>query len=298
MPLLDLRSRRLLGAFLALGLLAVISGDVLRTAAPRPAGGDACGPAISKADGSRWECSFVDEFEGTTLDPDKWTTQDTAVTGFKSELTCYRGADNVTVRAGTLLLAAENEGALLNCDNAYGAFRTPYSGGAVTTRGHFSQAYGRFEVRAQWPSTRLPGLHGAIWMFPLEPTYGPWPASGEIDIAEWWSNAPSAVLPSLHFNGRVPARDTGWGCQVADASEWHVYAAEWEPSEVRFSIDGETCFTTTWTPTPPQVAPQPFDQPFSLILLMGVGPATGPNRVSATTELPATLVIDYAKAWR
>jgi hypothetical protein len=46
------------------------------------------------------------------------------------------------------------------------------------------------------------------------------------------------------------------------------------------------------------VAPQPFDQPFSMILNMGVGPLGGSNPVSSSTKLPATYTVDYAKAWR
>jgi beta-glucanase (GH16 family) len=105
------------------------------------------------------------------------------------------------------------------------------------------------------------------------------------------------VLPSLHFNGRDPRADSGWQCRVADVSSFHTYAAEWSPTEIRFYIDDAMCFSRTWTPVPPQVAPQPFDHPFSMILLMGVGTPSGTNTVSPTTELPATLTVDYAKAW-
>ncbi|WP_188111121.1 glycoside hydrolase family 16 protein [Nocardioides antri] len=285
------RGRRLLAAALVLPALA------LSPASPDVPSDD-CGPLLEKPGGGTWACSFVDEFDEARLDPDKWITQDTARTGFRTGLTCYRGASNVEVRSGTLLLEARHEGAMLNCDNPYGVFRTPYTGGLVGTRGHFSQAYGRFEVRAKWPSSRAPGLHGAFWMFPLSPTYGRWPASGEIDIAEWWSNQPSLVLPSLHFHGRNPRTDTGWDCRVADVSTFHVYAVEWLPTEMRFLIDGETCFVRSWTPAPPLVAPQPFDHPFSMILNLGVGTARGINAVTAATALPSTLTVDYAKAWR
>jgi len=296
---LNQRGRHLLAAVLMLGVLALAAADS-RTGsdAATPAVGDACGPRLAKPGGGFWQCSFVDEFDGGALDTDKWITQDTATTGFRTGLTCYRGASNVAVRAGTLLLEARDEGVTLDCDNRYGAFRTRYTGAVISTRGHFSQTYGRFEVRAKYPAARTPGLHGAFWMFPPNPTYGPWPASGEIDIAEWWSNEPTLVLPSLHFNGRDPRADSGWQCRVTDAGSYHTYAAEWSPTEIRFLIDGSVCFERSWTPTVPQVAPQPFDHPFSMILLMGVGTAAGTNPVSTATTLPATFTVDYAKAWR
>lgn len=299
MPTVTLRGRRVLALGLAFAVLALTAADAHRPPpAPDPAGGDACGPALAKPGGGTWRCTFVDDFDGTALDTDRWTTQDTARTGFRSALTCYRGGSNVTVRSGTLLLEARDEGVTLDCDNPYGVFRTRYTGGLVTTRGQFSQTYGRFEVRAKYPASRSPGLHGAFWMFPVRPTYGRWPSSGEIDVAEWWSSDPTLVLPSLHYDGRVGAVDSGWGCRVADASAFHVYAVEWSPTGIRVLVDGEECFARSPQPDPPLVAPQPFDRPFSMILLMGVGTTRGTNPVTAATALPATFTVDYAKAWR
>jgi beta-glucanase (GH16 family) len=135
-------------------------------------------------------------------------------------------------------------------------------------------------------------------MYPLDNAYGPWPASGEIDVAEWWSVDPTLVMPSLHFYGRDFHVDSGWGCRVANPSVFHTYTVEWFPTGFNFSIDGTPCFTRTPTPNEPLVAPQPFDQPFSMILNMGVGTASGTNTVSSATPLPATYTVDYAKAWR
>ena len=106
------------------------------------------------------------------------------------------------------------------------------------------------------------------------------------------------MLPSLHFNGRRPRVDSGWQCRVADVSEFHTYAVEWSADEIRFFVDGSACFARSVTPTLPQVPPQPFDHPFSMILNMGVGTAGGSNPVSSATPLPATYTVDYAKAWR
>jgi hypothetical protein len=72
---------------------------------------------------------------------------------------------------------------------------------------------------------------------------------------------------------------------------------EWYPDVIRFFIDGAMCFERSWTPDG-LLAPQPFDQPFSMILNMGVGTLSGTNPVSADTPLPSTYVVDYAKVWR
>ncbi|MEZ0581098.1 family 16 glycosylhydrolase [Nocardioides sp. MH1] len=272
------------------------TADSARTAPALAAG--ACGPVIPKGDGTTWTCTFADAFDGTALDTDTWIVQDTRRTGFTVGKTCFTSSpDNVRVRDGHLILVAR-EGRTINCRSPKGFFSTRYTGGMVGTRGSFSQAYGRFEVRAELPAGGGPGLHGGFWMNPLDMAYGPWPASGEIDVAEWWSSDPTLVLPSLHYNGRDPQADSGWGCRVTDQTAFHTYTLEWLRTVMRFSIDGDLCFARSWTPDAPQQAPQPFDRPFSMILDMAVGPATGTNKVSWRTPFPGSLVVDYARAWR
>lgn len=50
----------------------------------------------------------------------------------------------------------------------------------LTTQKSFSIAFGKVEVRAKLPKGDW--LWPAIWMLPVNNTYGPWPASGEIDV--------------------------------------------------------------------------------------------------------------------
>jgi len=300
------RVRRACAAALAVAALWSAPGDALSSGADPSASStsaerartDACGPLVGKPGGGHWRCTFVDNFSGTALDTSKWAVQDTVESGFRSGLTCYRGGENVEVSDGTLRLTARDLGRPVDCSNPYGQFLTRYTGGLVTTRNSFTQIYGRFEVRAKFPTARTPGVHGAFWMYPPQLRYGQWPASGEIDVAEWWSSDPQTVLPTLHYNGRNFHADSGWGCQVADVSSYHTYRVEWYRTGMRFFVDNALCFSRKWRPEPPQEFPQPFDHPFGMILNMGVGTAAGSNRVTEETELPATFVVDYARAWK
>jgi len=92
-----------------------------------------------------------------------------------------------SVSGGNLRLAVTRE-APFTCANPYGDTTARYLGGGISTFGRFSQAYGRFEVRMKFPKYDGPGLHGGFWMNPQNRDYGIWPGSGEIDVAEWYSN--------------------------------------------------------------------------------------------------------------
>lgn len=58
----------------------------------------------------------------------------------------------------------------------------PTRSARLITKGGVSIQYGRVEVEAQLPDGDW--LWPAIWMMPVEDTYGEWPNSGEIDIME------------------------------------------------------------------------------------------------------------------
>ncbi|HJQ05222.1 MAG TPA: glycoside hydrolase family 16 protein [Nocardioides sp.] len=298
-PLPVQRRRRVAAALatVALAAAAVVSlpGTSATAAAFRPSG-DSCGTTLYKADGSAWSCSFVDNFSGTRLDTTKWTIGETATSGFFVGNTCLT-ANNVAVGGGELRLTARDTGQSFTCPTAAGGFTTRYTGGHIGTVGHFSQTYGRFEVRSRYPQSSS-GLTANFWMYPDKQTYGAWPSSGEIDVSEWWSSSPTQVLPTLHYSGSTFAGDSGWGCTVADPTTWHTYTLVWQPTQMQFSIDGTTCFTDSWTPNAPLVAPQPFDKPFSMLLTMAAGGASGADAVSASTTFPATYEVDYAKAWK
>ncbi|WP_188113238.1 glycoside hydrolase family 16 protein [Nocardioides humilatus] len=255
---------------------------------------DRCGPLIVKPSGRTWECTFVDNFSGTTLDSERWMTQRTTQTGFRTERTCYTDSpDNLALSDGTLVLTAR-KGRMVNCHFGAALLRTRYTGGMIGVRDRYTQTYGRFEVRGKFPATQDAGVHGGFWMYPRDDTYGRWPSSGEIDVAEWWSSDPTLVIPSLHFDGRDPDVDSGWDCRVEDVSAFHTYTVVWRRKLIEFSIDGVPCFSRSWDPDSPLRQPQPFDHPFRMILNMGVSASTATRH----TDFPAPYVVDYVKAWK
>lgn len=63
-----------------------------------------------------------------------------------------------------------------------GTIVPPARSARVNTKKGVSIQYGRIEVEAQIPEGDW--LWPAVWMMPVEDTYGAWPNSGEIDIME------------------------------------------------------------------------------------------------------------------
>ena len=255
---------------------------------------DACGSMLVKANGDAWSCSFVDNFDGKSLDTTKWVAQNSSLSSFMMGQTCFVPNKGYAVRNGALLLTVQRQPNKFNCKTPWGTFDTSYTGGAVSTYGKFSQAYGRFEARLKYPSYTGAGLHGGFWMNPQDKAYGTWPASGEIDVAEWFSGVPNKVFPTLHYSGSTMA-DTGWNCNVQYTDQFHTYAVDWSPTKMDFIYDGQICFTRSWAPTN-VAAPAPFDKPFTASLLASAG--QGSNAPTASTPFPSTTTVDYVKIWK
>jgi beta-glucanase (GH16 family) len=68
-----------------------------------------------------------------------------------------------------------------------------------------------------------------------------------------------------------------------DAREFHVYAADWTPSRVEFSVDGETI----------KIADQAPDYPMQLMLSIYEFPQPPPRG-----SYPKAFVVDYVRAVR
>jgi beta-glucanase (GH16 family) len=82
------------------------------------------------------------------------------------------------------------------------------------------------------------------------------------------------------------------GADVAD--DYHVFAIDWEPGRLRWSLDGQPCHEAG----PQDVAPAAwvFDHPFYLVLNVAVGGTFGGPVVPRTT-FPQALTVDYVRVY-
>jgi beta-glucanase (GH16 family) len=254
---------------------------------------------LAKSTGGYWTCTFDDEFNGTTLDTTKWSAITTASTGYHSGQECFvNSPNNVSVANGLLSLTVRREAAPFVCTDPFGNYTTQYTSGSVMTYGKFSQAYGRFEVRAAFPAATVTGLQSSLWLYPVSANkYGLWPTSGEIDIAEEYSSYPDRAIPYVHYTpASTDLNVTNNYCLITNVSALHDYVVEWTTSTIKISYDGTTCITDNWNPASPLAKPQPFDQPFFINLTQALGIGSNPFN-AATTPLPATTQVDYVRVW-
>ncbi|KAL6310269.1 concanavalin A-like lectin/glucanase domain-containing protein [Sparassis latifolia] len=194
-----------------------------------------------------------------------------------------------------------------------GTVINPVMSARLSTLNSYSIQYGKVEVVAKIPTGDW--LWPAIWMLPVKNTYGPWPASGEIDIMEARGNGISYPAQGVNYvRGSLNWGPTSWLNSVYKTYGWwtnrrstfadnfHTYTVEWSPKFVRIYVDTrldymldlslnepffkrgdypETILNGSQyivTPNPWEDGTPnvaPFDQPFYLILNVAVGGTNG-----------------------
>lgn len=300
---------RALGAVMVAAALCA-SLTVAAEAAPgkgkgKPGGGGSTTPTttcgtttVYKSTGEPWVCTFADDFSGTALDTSKWIIASTALTGYTNKSECYTNdPKNVSVGNGVLSLTIRREPAPFTCVANWGSFQTDITSGYVSSGTKFAQTYGRFEIRAKFPAATVPGLQSALWLWPVDQMkYGAWPSSGEIDIAEFYTQYPDRVIPFIHYNhGGTDPNVTNNYCLVDKPSEFHTYVLEWTTQSLKITFDGKTCIESFWSPVG-LVKPAPFDHPFFINLTQLIG--QGGNAPTSATPFPSTMQIDYVRVWK
>ncbi|KAJ3760122.1 glycoside hydrolase family 16 protein [Lentinula raphanica] len=119
---------------------------------------------------------------------------------------------------------------------------------AQSGSGNASTKYGRVEIRAKMPTGDW--LWPALWMLPVNNTYGPWPRSGEIDIVESRGNGLAYTAhganyvqgalnwgPSPQLNSVSKSYSWWSNKRVPFSQDFHTYALEWTTSFIRIYVD-------------------------------------------------------------
>jgi beta-glucanase (GH16 family) len=238
---------------------------------------------------SPWRLTWSDEFDGASgaIDGTKWVF-DTGAGGWgNSELENYTNrTTNVRVNgAGQLEIVARAES--FNGSN--------FTSGRINTSSKFTQQYGRFEARIKLPAGN--GLWPAFWSLGNNIGSVGWPQCGEIDIMEvvrdFTVNHGSAHGPG--YSGGNPLTATFKLPSGSFSSDYHVFAMEWEPNQVRWYVDN-TLYETRTPADIPAGTTWVYDHPFFILLNLAVG-GNFPGSPDASTPFPATLSVDYVRVY-
>jgi beta-glucanase (GH16 family) len=217
---------------------------------------------------------WQDEFDGTRLDPAKWTHH---APGPRRD--AFNVKEAVTLNGqGQLLITTTRAG-------------STYHTGMISTRGNFETTYGYFEARIK--VQREIGHWCAFWLMPN--TMGrfighPDRAGTEIDVMEYLANGTyrDKALHTVHWDGYGKHHKSRGVQRVVPGIRdgFHTFGLEWTPEAYIFYVDGRE----TWR----------FDEAVSktrqyLLLSVEVGTWAG---AIAEAKLPDSMWVDYVRVYK
>ena len=263
----------------------------------------ACGTVFAQGKPSQYtekDLVWQDDFNGKKLNMKDWNFEFHEPGWVNAELQSYDDSKkNTYLKDGCLVIQA------LKTEKKDGT--SAYTSGRINTQGKHAFTYGRFEARLKVPKGQ--GFLPAFWMMPDDESYyGQWPKCGEIDIMEVMGQETNKLYGTIHYgepHGMVQ------GTQILEngnfADEFHIFAVEWEPGEIRWYCDGVNFKTANdWYTKKPgfgeQTFPAPFDQPFYVIFNVAVG-GSWVGYPDETTDFDpkkddAKMFVDYVKVYQ
>lgn len=173
-----------------------------------------------------------------------------------------------------------------------------FSSARMKTQGKFAFTYGRAAARMKLP--RGQGMWPAFWMLGADIEKVHWPGCGEVDVMESLGREPSTVHGTVHGPGYSGAHGISAKYVLPGtpklADKFHVYAVDWRPGSLAFSIDRHVYATVT-PASLPHGAKWVYDHPFFLLVNLAVGGAW-PGNPDALTVFPQELVVDWVRVYR
>jgi len=207
--------------------------------------------------------------------------------GLSQQLNCNtNNTRNVHVFNGTLVITAISQ-KHLNKD---------YTSGKIITKQGFT--YGRFEIRAALPKGKM--LRPEILMIPVISSPD-WARNGLIEIM---TNNQSKNLGSGFHRDVPPVHSSQEFTTSANLNEFHTYSIEWNKLAIRWFFDDINHFTLSIDDISGTIytkSGQPFDQPFRLVIQLGVGSFFFKDQILTEEDVKhwesPRLIVDYVRIY-
>jgi len=238
---------------------------------------------LANPPGSGWVEVFSEDFNGTTLDTNKWNTcywwkdwkADGCTNGGAKEVQWFQ-PDDVIVDNGTLRLRAQKR--------SKSGFE--YTSGMISSHDKFFFQYGYAEMRAKFPKGN--GFWATFWLGSQKKVWPP-----EIDIAEFLGSNTKTMHMTLHYaTPSSPHEQTSsWWVGPDFSADYHTFGLEWTPEKLVWYIDGVEYKRYTQRENIP-------DHPMYVMATHALGKAWSNYPPDSTTPFPTTFDIDYIKVWQ
>src|SRR5699024_7378419 len=253
-----------------------------------------------------YELVWHDEFnESGQPDSTKWGYEHGFVRN--KELQWYR-PENAYVKDGLLILEARKEQVENpNYDSTSSSWKlrrshADFTSASINTEGKQNFKYGIFTIRAKIDTSK--GMWPAIWAVG-NTTDRYWPASGEIDIMEYYlADGFPTILGNAAWAGeddktvwddkKIPLthfleKDSKW------VDQYHLWKMVWTEEQIKLLLDEELINKIDLNKTHNPAGFNPFHHPQVLRLNLAVGSSGGDPY---NTQFPRQYKIDYVRVYQ
>jgi len=244
----------------------------------------------------KYEQIWSEEFNGpagSSFDPKVWVPQNGDGVAFgnrgwgNNERQWYDDKISSADGNGSFILNATKTNAGAN--NCYYKAPCEWLSSKLVTKDKVGFKYGRIEARIKGPVGE--GTWGAFWLLGANIDDRGWPGCGEIDVTELLGRLPNTNLGYTH--GPLSGGG-GRGDKVemtkSHSSEFHTYAVDWLPDQIRYYLDGVPFVTVDKTDND-----WVYDHEFYIIINLAMGGNLG-GEIAANLK-QTSMAFDYIKVY-
>lgn len=195
---------------------------------------------VKVMDYSNCELTFIDDFDNTELDGDKWMTHyfwgHNIVNN--DEIQWYTH-DAFTVKNSVLHIHLEkrsvNGWVLKDGDRESKAYHV--TSGLIHTGEFFKQKYGRFEIKCKFPIEE--GFLPSFWL--INPaSYPP-----EIDVFDFTKSDKNSFNTGFVFGRDIQPIEVFQTITPVKLDGWNIFTLDWEPHKLTWYMNGHKIYETS-----------------------------------------------------